>query len=190
MSGIPVSCFLRSLRFQSVLLIMMAGLCLAPGDLHAQNKTSVDPNAPNAPPDVTILAHELRYENRLITRRAMVVNRLVRMATIKVQNNSNRKIAGISWYFVVLKNREEVYFRLPYATISEIDPNKSKTLKGFFWVPRTEQTQTVTVEDLELPPKFQSVVLVSCVLFSDGSFSALNDSAKQDCDRLQRAKRR
>ena len=180
----------KIMRTLSAILIATALLSLPPVRSFAQATNRIDPDPLKAPSEVTVLTHELRYESRLIaTRRGGVINRLVRLATMKLRNNSTRKIAGVSWYFVVLKNWDEEYFRLPYTTISEIDPEKSKTLKGFFWVPRTAQTQTVTVDDLEQPPKYQSLVVVSCVLFSDGAVSALNDSFKQDCDRLLSARK-
>jgi hypothetical protein len=178
-----------SIRFY--LAVLMLATCPLATRVHSFSQARSNADAtPNAPSEVTVLAHELRYENRLVTTRGGPVNRLVRMATMKVRNNSNRKIAGVSWYFVVLKNREEEYFRLPYTTISEIETDKSKTLRGFFWVPRTAQTQTITVDDLAQPPKFQSLVVVSCILFSDGATVALNEGFKPDCNRLLKAKNR
>ena len=179
---------LMSLRAQAAFLVAVTCLSLARVSF-AQTTSNLDlHNVGNAPPQVTVLEHELRYESRLIHTRRGPLNLLVRMAAMKLRNDSDRKIAAVSWYFVVLKNREEEYFRLPYTSFSAIDPNKSKTLKGFFRVPRTEQTQTITVDDLKQPPRYESVVIVTCIMFSDGAVSALNDSAKADCDRLRQAK--
>src|SRR5215510_14256964 len=76
------------LTLQCSILMVVACLCV-PINPFAQTKTTIDLNTIlSAPPELTVLAHDLRVESLLQTRHEYVFQRLVRMVALKVKNNS------------------------------------------------------------------------------------------------------
>jgi hypothetical protein len=75
------------------------------------------------------------------------------------------------------------------VSLIQIDGGKTKTITGeISELPRGHR-RAVTVEELQNPDKTpaQERIVISCVLFADGTFSSLNDASKTDCNQLQAA---
>jgi hypothetical protein len=112
----------------------------------------------------------------------------VTFVSVTVKSVTTKTIVGVSWYFVLQKGSEEELFRVPFITQAHIESAKTKAIKGELDMAGLlrRHPQTVTVDQLKNPdrtPAHERIV-ISCLLFSDGTFSPLNDSANQDCQRL------
>jgi hypothetical protein len=105
---------------------------------------------------------------------------------VNVRSNTIKHVIGVSWQFIVATPTEE-YFRIPFITAVEIEPSKIGTIKGEIESLPGGHPRAVTVDELEHPDKTpaQERIVISCVLFSDGSSSSLNDADKSDCERLR-----
>jgi len=89
------------------------------------------------------------------------------------------------WYFVLHKSADEEYFRVRFVNTTIIEAGKTRTLTGEMdRIPRPPQT--VSVDELSKPrPQAQERIVISCVMFDDGSFSSLNEFTKEDCESLK-----
>jgi hypothetical protein len=89
------------------------------------------------------------------------------------------------WYFVLHKSADEEYFRVRFVDTSIIEAGKTRTLTGEMdRIPRGPQT--VSVNELSKPrPQAQERIVISCILFAAGTYSALNESTIEDCDTLK-----
>jgi len=108
--------------------------------------------------------------------------------SLKLKNETTRKIVGIIWYFVLDKTVNEEYFRVRFVDTSTIEAGKTRTLVGEMeTIPRPNpQTRVVTADELGKPiPPPQERIVISCMMFADGSFSSLNEFTKADCESLK-----
>jgi len=151
----------------------------------------------DAPPELRILSHTFGSDPKFVTEATptspnggepatRVVTKSTMSVSVKVKSESSRTIAGISWYFAVAQNGEQ-YFRIPFITPVEIPAGKTKTFKGEIERLPRRRPHTVTVDELKNPvtAPAQEQVVITCIVFSDGTVSALNDAAAVDCQRLQ-----
>jgi hypothetical protein len=154
----------------------------------------------DSPPEVTILEHHFGSSKKPFidlspdpanpkgepsSRVRMSVNPAV---TLKIKNQTTRKIVGMIWYFVLHKTANEEYFRVRFVSTSAIEAGKTRTLTGEMeTMPRpNSQTRVVTVDELGKPiPPPQERIVISCIMFADGSFSSLNEFTKEDCESLK-----
>jgi hypothetical protein len=170
-------------------------LLLAGGAVCAQN--SLDGPGREAPAELRILNHTFGSDRKFVTEATptspnggepatRVVTKSTMAVSVKVKSESSRTIAGVSWYFEVERNGEQ-YFRLPFITPVEIQAGKTKTFKGEIERLPRRPPRTVTVDELKNPVSApaQEHVVITCILFSDGRVSPLNDAAVADCQRLQ-----
>jgi hypothetical protein len=174
-------------------------LCLACGTGMGQEKS--DPPPYVAPPEITILKHVFGSDHRFVTEAVpqsktggepatTVVPHSFMSVSVKAKSNANKRVVGVSWYFTVSKNTGEEIFNVPFITPVDIASQQTKTFKGEIErLPR--RPQTVTVEELKDPVKTPARipplerVVITCVLFADGTSSPLTDAARDDCRRLQ-----
>jgi len=152
----------------------------------------------DSPPELAVLIHKRSFERRFVNDSApkprngkdepttQVAGKSVMIVSVNVRSNTPKQIIGISWQFIVATRNEE-YFRIPFITAVEIDPRKTRTIKGEIESLPRGHPHPVTVDELEHPDKTpaQERIVINCVLFSDGTFSALNDGASLDCRQLQ-----
>jgi hypothetical protein len=132
--------------------------------------TSPDPNSPKGEPSSSV---------------RMSVNPAV---SLKIKNETTKKIVGMIWYFVLHKTADEEYFRVRFVDTSTVEAGKTRTLVGEMEaIPRPNpQTRVVTVDELGKPiPPPQERIVISCIMFADGSFSSLNEFTKEDCESLR-----
>jgi hypothetical protein len=159
-------------------------------------------DAGESPPEVTILKHGYSFERGFVSAvkdsqstddqpMPQIRTKLVIVVSAKVRNNTTKKITGVTWYFVLKKSSDEEYFRIRFTSHTEIAGEKTKTLKGTLerW-PRGPR-RAVSVDELKAGPPAppQERILISCLLFSDGSFSSLKDSSTADCQDLALAEK-
>jgi hypothetical protein len=160
-------------------------------------------DAGESPPEVTILKHGYSFERGFVSAVkpdsqsthdepvTKLWTKTVIVVTAKVRSNTTKKITGVTWYFVLKKSSDEEYFRIRFSSHTEIAGGKTKTLKGTLerW-PRVPR-RAVSVDELKVGPPAppQERILISCMLFSDGSFSSLKDSPTEDCQGLVSGKR-
>ena len=106
--------------------------------------------------------------------------------SVKAKSNTTKSIVGVSWYFVLTKNTGEEEFSIPFTTPVEIASQQTRTFKGEI-VKLPRRSRAVTVDELKNPPKTpaEGRIVITCVMFADGTFSPLNEAAKSDCVRLQ-----
>jgi hypothetical protein len=177
------------------------------GLLFAQQKNDKQKPPPrwDSPPEVTILEHRFGASRKPVidtspdpnspkgepsTRVRMSANPAV---SLKIKNQTTRKIVGIVWYFVLHKTVNEEYFRVRFVDTSAIEAGKTRTLVGEMeTMPMPNpQTRVVTVDELGKPiPPPQEQIVISCIMFADGSFSSLNESTKEDCESLKSIEKR
>jgi hypothetical protein len=170
-------------------------LFLAGGAVCAQSST--DGPGRDAPAELRILNHTFGSDQRFVTETTptstnggepatRVVTKSTMAVSVKVKSESSRTIAGVSWYFEVERNGE-LYFRIPFITPVEIPAGKTKTFKGLIESLPRRHPGIVTVDELKNPlnTPAQEHVVVTCILFSDGAVSSLNDAGDLDCQRLQ-----
>jgi len=131
----------------------------------------------DSPAELTILKHELSFE-RTLTNSVQVV-------LAKVRNNTDKPIVGVTWYFVLNKNSHDEYFRIRFRSQTEIKGEKTKTLKGAVakW-PRLPRAVSVDELKNEIPVPPHERIVVTCLLFADGTFASLKDWPAEDCQRL------
>jgi hypothetical protein len=150
-----------------------------------------------SPPGVTILKYGYSFEKGFVSEvktdsqstrdepMTQIKTNSVIVVSAKVRNNTTKKITGVTWYFILKKSTDEEYFRIRFTSHTEIDGEKAKTVKGTIdrW-PRVPRA--VGVDELKrgAPPPPQEHILISCLKFSDGSFSSAKDSLTEDCQRL------
>jgi hypothetical protein len=160
-------------------------------------------DAGESPPEVTILKHGYSFEPGFVSAvkpdsqsthdepATKIWTKTVIVVSAKVRSNTTKKITGITWYFVLKKSSGEEYFRIRFSSQTEIAGEKTKTLKGTLerW-PRGPR-RAVSVDELRARPPAppQERILISCLLFSDGSFSSLKDSPTEDCQGLVSAEK-
>ena len=91
----------------------------------------------------------------------------------------------MTWYFILHKTADEEYFRVRFVNTSIIEAGKTKTITGEMdGIPRPPQTtRVVSIDELSKPhPLAQERIVISCIMFADGSFSSLNEFTKEDCE--------
>jgi len=108
--------------------------------------------------------------------------------SLKIKNETTRKIIGMIWYFVLHKTVDEEYFRVRFVDTSTVEAGKTRTLVGEMeTIPGPNpQTRVVTVDELGKPiPPPQERIVIGCIMFADGSFASLNEFTKEDCESLK-----
>ena len=166
------------------------------GTCHAQGADA--PRYSDSPPEVTVLKHSRGFTRKFTTERVpqsenggepptRVVSKSVMTIKADLKSNTTRSVAGISWYFIVQRNPDDVYFRIPFVSPIQIDGGKTKTVTGEIRELPRGHRRAVTVDELQNPDKTpaQERIVISCVLFADGTVSSLNDASKTDCNQLQ-----
>ena len=153
-----------------------------------------------SPPEVTILEHRFGTSRKPVIDTSpdplspkgepasSVRMNLSPAVFLKIKNETTRKIAGMIWYFALHKTADEEYFRVRFVNTSTIEAGKTRTLLGEMeTVPRPPpQVHVVTVDELGKPlPPAQERIVISCIMFADGSFSSLNEFTKADCESLK-----
>jgi hypothetical protein len=150
-----------------------------------------------APSDLTILKHHFGGERRFVTESTpqserggepatRVVSHSVMTVSVKAKSNSPKNIVGLSWYFVLAKASGERVFSVPFFTEVDLTSRQTKTFKAEIErLPK--HPQAISVEELENPDKgpARERIVVTCVMFADGTTSPLNEASKVDCQRLQ-----
>lgn len=178
----------------SVAWIVVVVACL----IGAEPSFSQTVDAGDSPPEVTILKHGWSFERRFASKvkidpqnandesMSQVFIRFATFVSVKVRNNTTKKITGVTWYLVLIKaSSEEELARMRFSSQTKIEPKKTAMVKGKLerW-PRGPRA--VTVDELKTqvvgPPKER--VQISCLLFADGSFSSLKESSNSDCHSL------
>ena len=151
----------------------------------------------DSPPEVTILKHEFGISKKFVSETSpnpsipsgepssSLRNRANPAVYLKVKNQAPKKIVSMVWYFVLQKTADEEYFRVRFVDTAIIEAGKTRTLTGEMdRIPR--HPQTVSVDELNTPrPPAQERIVISCIMFEDGSFSALSESTKEDCESLK-----
>jgi hypothetical protein len=169
-------------------------LYLAGGPGCGQESADSKPHV--APPEITILKHAFGGERRFVTEATpqsgrggepatRVVSQLVMTVSVKAKSNATKTIVGVSWYFVLEQDANAEYLSIPFITPVDIAARQTKTFKGE--IDRLPQhRRAVTVDELKNPIKTpHERIVITCLIFSDGTFSPLNEAAKRDCRRLQ-----
>jgi hypothetical protein len=170
-------------------------LFLAGSFSYGQNRA--DPRPHVAPSELTILKHTFDRERRFVTEAipesqrggepaTRIVSQPVLMVSVKAKSNTAKSIIGVSWYFVLTRNTGEEEFSIPFTTPVDIASQQTRTFKGE--IERLPgRARAVTVDELKNPARLsaQERIVITCVMFSDGTFSPLNDASKSDCGRLQ-----
>ena len=151
------------------------------------------------PPQLTILKHTFAPESRFATEpiaaserggepATRVVAQTVMAVSEKAKSSAPKTIVGVSWYFAMRTRNGEALFNVPFLTQVEIASQQTKTFKGEMERMPWARPRAVTVDELKNQPEqtpMQQRVVITCMIFSDGTFSALNDASKSDCERLQ-----
>ena len=150
-----------------------------------------------APADLTILKHHFGGERQFVTESTpqserggepatRVVSQAIMTVSVKAKSNSPKTIVGVSWYFVLAKASGEKVFSIPFFTVVDFTSRQTKTFKGEIErLPKYRRA--VSVEELKNPDKSPAGerIVVTCVMFADGTSSPLNEASKGDCQRLQ-----
>ena len=171
------------------LLLFAAGIGYGQGDANSPRYAS--------PSDLTIVKHNFGGERRFVTESTpqsqrggepatRVVSQAVMTVSVKAKSNSPKAIVGVSWYFVLANNSGEEYFSIPFFTPVDFTSRQTKIFKGEIErLPR--HPRAISVDELKNPDKgpAQERIVVTCVMFSDGTSSPLNEASKRDCQRLQ-----
>lgn len=154
----------------------------------------------DSPPEVTILEHHFGSSKKAVIDTSpdpqnpsgepssRVRTNLNPAVSLKIKNHTTRKIVGMIWYFVLHKTVNEEYFRVRFVNTSTIDAGKTRTLVGEMeTIPRPNpNTRVVTADELGKPiPPPQERIVISCIMFADGSFASLNKFTKEDCESLR-----
>ena len=152
----------------------------------------------DAPPEVTILKHGWSFERSFTSKvktdpqnandgsMSQVFMRSVMFVSVKVRNNTTKKITGVTWYLVLIKaGSEEELARMRFSSQTEIKAKKTAMIKGQLqrW-PRAPRAVTVDELKTEVVGPAKERVQISCLLFADGSFSSLKESSNSDCHSL------
>lgn len=180
---------------KTIATIAAVVLCLACGTSLGQENSDPPPHV--APPELTVLKHAFGSDHRFVTEAVpqsarggepatRVVSRGFTSVSVKAKNNTTKRVVGISWYFILSKNTGEEVFSIPFITPVDISSKQTRTFTGE--IERLPKHQrAVTVEELKNPVKTraQERIVVTCVLFADGTSSPLTDAARNDCQRLQ-----
>lgn len=175
--------------------ILAVVLGIACGTSFGQESTDPQPHV--APPELTILKHTFGAENRFVTESVpqsqrggepatRVVSQPVMAVSVRAKSNSTKTIVGVRWYFVLTKNTGEEIFSIPFNTPVDIASQQTKTFKAEIErLPK--HPRAVTVEELKDPVKARARerIVITCVLFADGTSSPLTAAARNDCQRLQ-----
>ena len=170
-------------------------LSIVSSSTYAQDQAEPKPHV--APSELTILKHSFGSERRFVTESipeshrggepaTRVVAQSVMTVSVKAKSNTPKTIIGVSWYFVLAnQNTGQEVFSLPFVTPVDIAAQKTKIFKG--QIERLPlPSRAVTVDELKHPVKpAQERIVITCVMFSDGSLSPLNDASRLDCGRLQ-----
>ena len=179
---------------------MLSACALTFGQPKDDKQKSLPPRW-DSPPEVRILKHRFGPAGKTVyvapdplsPRNDPSRNTSIRVTTnpavaLKIKNETTRKIVGLTWYFLLHKTDDEEYFRIRFVNISRIEAGKTKTLMGEWG--RMPAEHTVHVDDLnKAAPLFQQRIVISCIMFADGSFSSLNESPKADCESLSTPER-
>jgi hypothetical protein len=161
-----------------------------------QNEKQLPPRW-DSPPEVTILKHRFGASKKFASETTQHPSNPTgepssRLRTkvnpavyLELKNQTTKKIIGMIWYFVLHKSENEEFFRVRFVNTTVIEAGKTRTLTGEMnRIPRPPQT--VSVDELSKPrPQAQERIVVSCIMFADGSLSALNEFTKEDCESLK-----
>lgn len=182
---------------QTIATIAAVVLIVAGAPSGRQNPVS---SVHEAPPELTILKHVFGSARRFTTEAAdskpggepnpHVVSKILLSVSVKATSRASKPIVGVSWNFVfVNKNTGEELFNIPFITPIFLGPQQTKTFKGDFDKDELpHHPRTVSVDELgksAAPPAAEERVVITCVMFADGTFSALNDEVRSDCSHLQ-----
>lgn len=173
-------------------------LCLVGGVSFGQQSNDSPPHA--APPELTILKHSFGSDHRFVTESVpqsdrggepatRVVSKGFMSVSVKAKSNTTKRVVGIRWYFI-LTNQDtgEKLFSIPFNTPVDIASRQTKTFKAE--IERLPKPgRAVSVEELKNPVKPAELerIVITCILFSDGTSSPLNEAARPDCQHLQAA---
>ena len=188
--------FAKCLSFFVVSVLGLLFTSAVPG----QSNKNGEPLATSdeAPPEIVIIKHALeqgaRFSNEMsrdpqsAEPATQPRRESVTFISVSVKSNTTKTIVGVSWYFVLQQGSEDEFFRVPFITPANIESKKTKTIKGELDMVdlMRRHPHTVTVDQLKNPVRTpaQERIVVSCLLFSDGTFSGLNEAANADCRRL------
>jgi hypothetical protein len=171
-------------------------VCLACGT--GLGQTISDPPPHVAPPELTILKHSFGSEHRFVTESVprsdrggepatRIVSKGFMSVSVKAKNNTTKRVVGISWYFIFTnQNTGENIFSMPFNMPVDIASQQTRTFKAEIErLPKP--ARAVTVEELKNPvkPAPQERIVITCILFSDGTSAPLNEAARPDCQQLQ-----
>lgn len=176
-------------------------MLLASG-LAASQRKNEKPLPPrwDSPPDVTILKHHFGTVRKYVSQTSAdplnpssepssrIRSQITPGVELKIRNETTKKIVGMTWYFVLHRTANEEYFRVRFVNTSIIEAGKTKTITGEMdSIPRPPQTtRVVSADELDEPiPPAQERIVISCIMFADGSFSSLNEFTKEDCESLK-----
>jgi len=171
-------------------------LFLACGCGYGQDQADSRPHV--SPPELTILKHAFGSDHRFVTESVpqsqrggepatRIVSKGFMSVSVKAKNNTTKRVVGISWYFIFTNQKTgENIFSMPFNTPVDIASQQSRTFKAEIErLPKP--ARAVTVEELKNPvkPAPEERIVVTCILFSDGTSSPLNEAARPDCQHLQ-----
>ena len=151
----------------------------------------------DSPPEVLILKHKFGTSKKLVNEvssnpsitsgepSSRLATNVKPAVYLELRNQTTKKIVGMIWYFVLHKSENEEVFRVRFVNTKVIEAGKKKSLTGEMdRIPRGPGT--VSVDELSKPrPQAQERIVISCILFADGSFSSLNEFTKEDCETLK-----
>jgi hypothetical protein len=171
-------------------------LFLACGCGYGQDQVDSRPHV--SPPELTILKHDFGSDHRFVTESVpqsqrggepatRIVSKGFMSVSVKAKNNTTKRVVGISWYFIFTnQNTGENIFSMPFNTPVDIASQQTKIFKAEIErLPKP--ARAVTVEELKNPvkPTAQERIVITCILFADGTSSPLNEAARSDCQHLQ-----
>ena len=175
----------------SLAWLVVAVACL----IGAEPSFSQTVDAGDAPSEVTILKHGWSLERRFTSQvktdprnangesMSQVMIRSATVLSVRVRNNTAKKITGVTWYLVLIKaGSEEELARMRFSSQTEIGAKKTAMVKAKLerW-PRSPRAVTVDELKTEVVGPAKERVQISCLLFADGSFSSLKESTNSDC---------
>ena len=151
----------------------------------------------DSPPEVKILKHRFGASKKFVSETtpnpsnptgepsSRLRTKVKPAVYLELKNQTTKKIIGMIWYFVLHKSENEEFFRVRFVNTTVIEAGKSRALTGEMdRMPRPPQT--VSVDELNTPRRpAQERIVISCIMFADGSFSSLNEFTKEDCESLK-----
>jgi hypothetical protein len=179
----------------TIAAVVISLLC---GNSFGQQSNDSTPHV--APPELTILKHSFGSDHRFVTESVpqserggepatRVVSQEFMSVSVKARSNTTKRVVGVSWYFILTNQvTGENIFSIPFNTPVDIASQQTRTFKAE--IERLPKPgRAVTVEELKNPvkPPTQERIVITCLMFSDGTLSPLNEAARSDCRRLQAA---